>query len=77
MRGQRRQALLPGEDRACECRVRGKQALSLAALVTIERAEHVFGGEQIAVLFAAHDARHPRNCVRLRLIHDFTVPSGS
>ena len=73
----RRQALLPGGDRAGEACVAGDQPFRLAPLVALQRAERVFGGKQIAVRCVAHDARHPRSEIRLRRIHDFTVPSGT
>ena len=57
---ERGQAPLPGGNRSCECRITGQQTLGLAPFVALERTQHVFGGEQVAVRFVAHDARHPR-----------------
>ena len=77
MRGERRQALLPRGDGTRKGRVACQQARRLAPVVALERAQHVLGGEQVAVRFVAHDARHPRRRSRLRRIQDFTVPNGT
>ena len=58
------------------------QSLGPLGVLTLQKAQHVFRGEAIIVVKGGYlgrraHARHSRRLLRLRRIHDFTVPNGT
>ena len=68
--------VLPAAHQRGETRVGANKRLRLRALGGIERAEHIFGGEHVAIVVAGHEPRHSRTARMLRRSQVLMVLTG-